>query len=153
MNLKKSDGYILLEIIVAAAILAGGLLVVLRSLSEAARAEAALEKRSAALILLREKIIDLGKPALEGGAASRTAVNISGGDFEERAPGYSWSAEPVDDPDLKGAWALVKVTWTHAGRVQSVEARTLLKPAKTAEDGNNAEMQVPDKLKKENTEY
>ncbi|MFH1538395.1 MAG: hypothetical protein ABIH66_05510 [bacterium] len=121
----------MLEVMLAVVVLSAGLLFALRALSAAARAETHYGDYSKALLLLREKVQDVGGVGPGGmgpDAGGGETVLPAGGDFGRRAPGFSWSLEPIKEPDLPGGWGLVRVSWKRLGRERSVEARTLLTP-------------------------
>ena len=116
---KATDdrGFLLVELLIAGAILAVAAAVILGSITASARAMKHAEMRSRAVSLLQQK---------SGEVESAGLPRSVSGDFGSRAPGFSWSAEPrLNDCGDNVCPATVTVSWTEHGVEHEVALATM----------------------------
>lgn len=107
----------LVELLVAGAILSIAAAVILGSMSASARAMKRAELRSRAVNLLQRKAGEVESDGLS---------HSDSGDFAGRAPGFSWSAEPdLNDCDADLCRVTVTVKWNERGAGGEVHLVTM----------------------------
>lgn len=112
----------MMEVTIAVAILATGVLISLKAISSATAAEKELKDRTRAALLLKEKADEIFAMS----AAGKTGALPASGNFGERGEDFSWTAEQVMDKDGEKQWLRVKVSWPASREDNSVETRMLL---------------------------
>jgi hypothetical protein len=112
MKKPTDNGFLLVELLLAASILALVAAVVLGSFAASMRAMRSSDNKTRATMLLREKISDIDN--------SGVAAPDEGG-FGDDAAGFRWRAMPADDPcDGDMCPVTVIVEWKERGAMHNV---------------------------------
>ena len=118
-KLTYKQGFTLLEAMVSLAILAIGLIAVIRTFSISTRANAFARDRTTATLLAEQKMAELrGMPLRE--------IGIKTGDFGEDYPRFKWQTLITLTGDDDIFEAVVRVFWRSRGVEHKVELATLL---------------------------
>lgn len=124
-NTKSQQGFLLIEVLFSAALLALVIAVIAGSFSSSYRALSASRKSTRAALLLESKLSEL----------RRTGIDAPDkGEFEGEAAIFTWQAAPAGDCADTLCPVTVAVEWQVRGAVRRVSATTLLPHAQnTAE--------------------
>lgn len=117
---RYSAGFTLLELVVATAILAIGLVALTQVFSRGLRSTGSSERVITATLIARLKLAELEEMAeLTNGAES--------GDVAEPYKGYTWDTEIEDVPESENLKRVrVRIGWTEAGAPRDVALETIL---------------------------
>ena len=117
---RHSAGFTLLELVIATAILAIGLVALTQVFSRGPRSTGSSERVVTATLIARLKLAELDEMTeLTNGAES--------GDVDEPYKGYTWDTEIEDVPEGENLKRIrVRIGWTEAGSSRDVSLETVL---------------------------
>jgi general secretion pathway protein I len=113
----RQHGFTLLELMVALAVLAVGIVGLMRAVSQGSAATAQIRDVTTAMSLAQMKLEELANNVAE-------APKESSGEFGEVAPGFSWRAA-AEDTDVEGLKKIVvNVLWQRGNNTRTVSLET-----------------------------
>ena len=123
---KVSNGFTLLEVVVALTIAAVAFPVLLKAFSEGTKNHALIENRTTAIYLLRLKMAEM---EMEG----YSSLSSEEGEFAENSR-FRWASQ-VSDTETEGlSQVTVTVLWDERGKERSVQLTTYMSDRSIATD-------------------
>ena len=135
-NQTKSEGFTLLEVMLAVAIAAVALFGIAMSVCRCTDSAKAVSGHSAAYDLLDDKLREFANP-------TNYVAGVSTGDFGDANPGFEWKRDVgSDDSQLTGLYRqTITVTW--GNRELSVESMLYAPDAESGTGSSNASGSAP----------